>query len=57
MFEAHELAINYVFWKFKFDGRSERKIKGIFKNALKGDKERQYNSNKSVKILKLILFL
>ena len=40
MFEAHELAINYVYWKFKFDGRSERKIKGIFKNSLKGDKRK-----------------
>ena len=35
MFEAHELAINYVFWKFKFDGRSERKIKGILRILLK----------------------
>ncbi|MAI75993.1 MAG: hypothetical protein CBC25_02360 [Pelagibacteraceae bacterium TMED65] len=56
MFEAHELAMNYVFWKFKYDGRSERKIKGIFKNSLKGDKERQYNSNKSVKNFKAYSF-
>lgn len=56
MFEAHELAINYVYWKFKFDGRSERKIKGIFKNSLKGDKERIYNSNKAVKDFKAYCF-
>ena len=56
MFEAHELAINYVYYRFKFDGRSERTIKGIFKNALKGDKERKYNSNKSVKNFKAYCF-
>ena len=31
-------------------------IKGIFKNALKGDKERKYNSNKSVKNFKAYCF-
>ncbi len=56
MFEAHELAINYVYWKFKYDGRSERKIKGIFKNSLKGDKERKYNSNKAVTDFKAYSF-
>ena len=56
MFEAHELAMNYVYWKFKFDGRSERKSKGIFKNSLKGDKERVYNSNKAVKDFKAYAF-
>ena len=56
MFEAHELATNYVYWKFKFDGRSERKINGIFRNALKGDKEREYNSNKVVKDFKAFSF-
>ena len=56
MFEAHDLAINYVYFRFKFDGRSERKIKGIFKNSLKGDKERKYNSNKSVKNFKAYCF-
>ena len=56
MFEAHDLAINYVYWKFKYDGRSERKLKGIFKNSLKGDKERSYNSNKAVKDFKAYCF-
>ena len=56
MFEAHDLAINYVYWKFKYDGRSERKIKGIFKNSLKGDKERKYDSNKAVKDFKAYCF-
>ncbi len=56
MFEAHELAMNYVYWKFKFDGRSERKIKGIFKNSLKGDKEKVYNSNNAVKDFKAYAF-
>ncbi len=56
MFEAHDLAINYVYWKFKYDGRSERKLKGIFKNTLKGDKERSYDSNKAVKDFKAYCF-
>ena len=56
MFEAHDMAINYVYWKFKYDGRSERKLKGIFRNALKGDKERKYNSHNAVKDFKAYCF-
>ena len=29
MFEAHDLANHYVYWKLNFDGRSQRKLKGI----------------------------
>ena len=27
MFEAHDLANHYVYWKLNFDGRSQRKLK------------------------------
>ena len=35
MFEAHDLANHYVYWKLNFDGRSQRKLKGLFSDSFK----------------------
>ena len=40
MFEAHDLANHYVYWKLNFEGRSQRKLKGIFSDSFKGMKEK-----------------
>ena len=57
MFEAHDLANHYVYWKLNFDGRSQRKLKGLFSDSFKGIKEKSLVLKMLLKILRLIVFL
>ena len=52
MFEAHDLANHYVFWKLNFDGRSERKLKGLFSDSFKGIKEKKFSIENVIKDFK-----
>ena len=56
MFEAHDLANHYVFWKLNFDGRSERKLKGFFSDSFKGIKEKNSVSKMLSKISRPTVF-
>ena len=56
-YEAHEKANFFVYYRLKFDGlKGTRKLKGIFKNAFKGDKEKQYDAEKTIKEFKAFTF-
>ena len=42
-FEAHDKINFFIHFRLKFDGiKGKRKLKGIFGNAFKGEKERTY---------------
>jgi hypothetical protein len=56
MFEAHDLANHYVYWKLNFDGRSQRKLKGIFSDSFKGMKERKFSIEEVIKDFKAYCF-
>ena len=48
-YEAHEKINFFIHFRLKFDGiKGKRKLKGIFGNAFKGDKEKCYDSEKTV---------
>ena len=56
MFEAHDLANHYAFWKLNFDGRSERKLKGLFSDSFKGIKEKKFSIEDVIKDFKAYCF-
>ena len=56
MFEAHDLANNYVYWKLNFDGRSQRKLKGLFSDSFKGMKEKKFSIEDVIKDFKAYCF-
>tara|TARA_B100000029_G_C17208032_1_gene826946 strand:- start:370 stop:762 length:393 start_codon:yes stop_codon:yes gene_type:complete len=56
-YEAHEKANFFVYNRLKFDGlKGQRKLKGMFSNPFKGDKERKYNAEKTIKSFKAVVF-
>ena len=56
IFEAHDLANHYAYWKLNFDGRSQRKLKGIFSDSFKGAKEKKYSIEIIIKDFKAYCF-
>ena len=56
IFEAHDLANHYAYWKLNFDGRSQRKLKGIFSDSFKGGKEKKYSIEIIIKDFKAYCF-
>ncbi len=56
-FEAHERALHFVHYRFKFDGiKGARKLKGLFGSAFDGTKEKKYNEEKTFKDFKAFVF-
>ena len=56
-YEAHEKINFFIHFRLKFDGiKGKRKLKGIFVNAFKGEKDKSYDSEKTVTSFKAFTY-